>query len=86
LSRASMMEHERRRYWLLKYLSQRQGEIFAGVVLDRFPRNYLVMLPDVMQEVDLPAAGKELAPGDHIKVRIETVQPRLGMLKATLVG
>jgi exoribonuclease II len=86
LSRASTMEHERRRYWLLKYLSQRQGEIFAGVVLDRFPRNYLVMLPDVMQEVDLPAAGKELAPGDHIKVRIETVQPRVGVLKATLVG
>jgi exoribonuclease II len=86
LSRAGMMEHERRRYWLLKYLSQCQGEIFGGVVLDRFPRNYLVMLPDVMQEVDLPAAGKELAPGDRIKVRIETVQPRLGVFKVALVG
>jgi exoribonuclease II len=86
LSRAGMMEHERRRYWLLKYLSQYQGEIFAGIVLDRFPRNYLVMLPDIMQEVDLPAAGKELAAGDHIKVRMETVQPRLGVIKVALVG
>lgn len=86
LSRAGMVEHERRRYWLLRYLGQRQGEIFTGVVLDRFPRNYLVILPDVMQEVDVPVGGKELAPGDQVKVRIETVQPRAGTLKVSLVG
>jgi exoribonuclease II len=86
LSRAGMVEHERRRYWLLRYLGQRQGEIFSGVVLDRFPRNYLVVLPDVMQEVDVPVGGKELAPGDQLEVRIETVQPRAGTLKVSLVG
>jgi hypothetical protein len=54
--------------------------------LDRFPRNYLVLLPELMQEVDMPIGGKELAPGDQVKVRIETVQPRTGMLKVTLGG
>jgi exoribonuclease-2 len=86
LSRAGMVEHDRHRYWLLKYLARHQGELFKGVVLDRFPRNYLVLLLDVMYEVDLPAVGKELAPGDWIQVRLETVQPRTGTLKVVLVG
>ena len=86
LSRAGMVEHDRRRYWLLRYLGQRLGEVFTGIVLDRFPRNYLVLLPEVMQEIDVPVGGKELAPGDQVKVRIETVQPRTGTLKVTLVG
>jgi exoribonuclease II len=86
LGRAGTVEHDRRRYWLLRYLGQRQGEVFTGIVLDRFPRNYLVMLPDVMQEVDVPTGGKELAPGDQVKVRVETVLPRIGTLKVSLVG
>jgi exoribonuclease-2 len=86
LSRAGMLEHERRRYWLLRYLAQRQGEVFTGVTLDRFPRHYLVILPELMQEVDVAAAGQELAPGDRVKVRVETVQPRTGTLKVTLMG
>lgn len=86
LGRAGMVEHDRQRYWLLKYLAQRQGELLNGVVLDRFPRNYLVLLFDVMYEVDLPAAGKELAPGDWVQVRLESVQPRSGSLKVVLVG
>ena len=86
LSRAGMVEHERRRYWLLKYLAQRQGEVLSGVVLDRFPRNYLVMLPDVMLEVDLPVGGKEIAAGERIRVRIETVQPRAGVLRVALAS
>jgi exoribonuclease-2 len=85
LSRAGTVEHDRRRYWLLRYLGERLGEVFTGIVLDRFPRNYLVLLLDVMQEIDLPAGGKELAPGDQVKVRIETVQPRTGTLKGSLV-
>jgi len=44
------------------------------------------LLLDVMQEIDLPAGGKELAPGDHVKVRIETVQPRTGTLKGSLMA
>jgi exoribonuclease-2 len=86
LSRAGTVEHDRRRYWLLRYLGQRHAEVFTGIVLDRFARNYLVILPEVMQEVDVPVGGKELAPGDQVKVRIETVQPRMGTLKVTLVG
>jgi exoribonuclease-2 len=83
LSRAGTVDHERRRYWLLRYLAQRQGDVFGGVVLDRFPRNYLVLLPEVMHEIDVPVGGQELAPGDPVQVRIETVHPRTGILKAT---
>jgi exoribonuclease-2 len=86
LSRAGLVEHDRRRYWLLRYLGRRQGEVLAGIVLDRFPRNYLIILPEVMQEVDVPVGGKELAPGDRVSVRIETVQPRTATLKVSLVG
>ena len=86
LSRAGTVDHDRRRYWLLRYLGQRQGEVFGGIVLDRFPRNYLVLLPEVMQEIDIPVGGQELAPGDPVQVRIETVQPRTGTLKVTPVA
>jgi exoribonuclease-2 len=86
LSRAGLVEHDRERYWLLKYLALRQGEVLKGVVLDRFPRNYLVLLIDMMHEVDLPVGGKDLAPGDWVEVRLETVQPRTGLLKVALVG
>jgi exoribonuclease II len=86
LSRAGTVDHDRRRYWLLRYLGQRQGEVFGGIVLDRFPRNYLVLLPEVMQEIDIPVGGKELAPGDPVQVRIEAVQPRTGTLKVTPVA
>jgi exoribonuclease II len=86
LSRAGAVDHDRRRYWLLRYLGQRQGAVYSGVVLDRFPRNYLVLLPELMQEIDIPVGGKELAPGDPVQVRIETVQPRAGMLKVTPVA
>lgn len=86
LSRAGMVEQDRRRYWLLKYLAGRQGAVLSGVVLDRFPRHYLVLLPDVMQEVDLPIGGKELAAGDRVQVRLDAVHPRNGVLKVSLVG
>jgi exoribonuclease-2 len=86
LSRAGTVEHDRRRYWLLRYLGQHLGEVFTGIVLDRFPRNYLILLRDVMQEIDVPVGGKELTPGDQVKARIETVQPRTGTLKVSLVG
>jgi exoribonuclease II len=85
LSRAGTVDHDRRHYWLLRYLGQRQGAVYPGIVLDRFPRNYLVLLPEVMQEIDIPVGGKELAPGDRVQVRIETVQPRTGVLKVTPV-
>lgn len=84
LSHAGMVEQERRRYWLFKYLAQRKGEVVTGVILDRFPRNYLVLLPEVMHEVDLPVGGKELVPGERVQVRIDTVHPREGMLKVSL--
>lgn len=86
LSRAGLVEQERQRYWLYKYLARRQGEVLNGVVLHRFPRNYLVLLPEVMQEVDLPIGGRELAPGDRVRLRLETVQPREGVLKVAPVG
>ncbi|MBI3328866.1 MAG: RNB domain-containing ribonuclease [Nitrospinae bacterium] len=84
LSHVGMVEQERRRYWLFKYLAQRKGDVLPGVILDRFPRNYRVLLPEVMQEVDLPVGGKELLPGDRVQVRIETVHPREGVLKISL--
>jgi exoribonuclease R len=86
LSRAGTVEHDRERYWLLKYLALRQGEVLRGVVLDRFQRNYLVLLIDMMHEVDLPVGGTDLAPGDWVQVRLETVQPRAGIVKVALVG
>ncbi|MBM3299960.1 MAG: RNB domain-containing ribonuclease, partial [Deltaproteobacteria bacterium] len=38
MERATLMERERQRYFILKYLQQRKHETFEAVVLHRFPR------------------------------------------------
>ncbi len=86
LERAVLMERERQRYFLLKYLAQNKSEEFEAVVLHRFPRFYLVQLTrfGISAALNVPI-GVSLNPYDRAVVRIEKINPREDKLSLSLV-
>ncbi|MEW6347933.1 MAG: ribonuclease catalytic domain-containing protein [Thermodesulfobacteriota bacterium] len=86
LERAALMERDRQRYFLLKYLQQRKGEEFEAVVLQRFPRFYLVHLYEFVYNAVLHVPHNvTLNPYDRVLVQIDRVKPRADMLTLSLV-
>lgn len=77
LDRATILERQRQRYFLLKYLSRIKESEFEAIVLQRFPRFYLVYLRDFAFNAALKVPqGVELNPYDRVFVTIEKVDPR----------
>jgi len=85
IDRAAILERQRQRYFLLKYLSQMKESEFDAIVLQRFPRFYLVYLLDFAFNARLKVPfGVELSPYDRISVTIEKVDPREEKLTLSL--
>ena len=86
LERATAMERERQRYFLLKYLEQRRSQEFEAVVLQRFPRFYLVQITSLCLNAALMASSTlSLNPHDRVQVRIDKIDPREDKLNLALV-
>jgi len=85
LERASSMERERQKYFLLKYLRQRRHEEFEAIVLYRFPKFYLVQIAELALNATLNSAGLSLNPYDRVIIRIDKVNPREDKLSLTPV-
>ncbi|MGC8659224.1 MAG: ribonuclease catalytic domain-containing protein [Desulfomonilaceae bacterium] len=86
LERAALVERERHRYYLLKYMEQRRGEEFEVVVLQRFPRFYLAMIESLgFNAVLHTPMGTNLNPYDRALAKIEKVNPREDRLTFSLV-
>ena len=60
LTRSGLVEYERRRYWILKAMKSRVGDILDALVLERSHGLYDLLLPDFMLEVHM----KEKDTGD----------------------
>ena len=84
-NRIKMVEQQRLRYWLLRYLERMIGEKVTAMVLDRNYRGYLLLLTDYLIEVNPSIPNRELQPGDEIMVRVEKVDPRLEILRVSPV-
>jgi len=86
VERASVLERERQRFFLLKHLAQRKDEEFDAVVLQRFPRFHLVQIPEFCLNAALKTPNSlALSPYDRATVRIEKVNPREDRLSLSLV-
>jgi exoribonuclease II len=86
LDRASLMERERQRYFLMKYLDQNRNEELDAIVLNRFPRFYLVQLTKYCFNAALFApGGVNLGPGNRCVVQVEKINPREDRLALSLV-
>lgn len=85
MRRAGQLKTRRLRYWLLKYLAGRVGQRQEALVLETLPHRYRLVLPELLLELFLPApAGMRLSPGDHLKVRLDRVNPREDQIKVSL--
>ncbi len=86
LERATQLERDRRRYFLLRYLEKRKRDEFESVVLQRFPRFYLVRISELGINAALSSTGGlSLSPGERALVRIEKLNPRDDKLGLSLV-
>jgi exoribonuclease-2 len=65
-------------YWLLRYLEQRAGEIVDAWVVETRPRP-VVQLVETLWEQPMPSL-KGVEPGEVVRLRIERVNPRAGLL------
>lgn len=87
MARAALIDQERKRYWLLKLLRQRTGDMLDAILLDATPRGYAILLCDYLFETELKIREKKLlAPGDSVSVIIEHVDPFYGMLTLRLAS
>jgi exoribonuclease-2 len=77
MNNIAKIQHNRQRYWILKYLEARIGQKEEAIVLYKKRNNYLVLLPEYMLECNLPlSVGMNLKPEDLVQVTIQHVNAR----------
>ncbi len=86
LDRAAIMERQRQRYFLLKYIEQTRDQELEAVVLHRFPSFHLVQLSKFCLNAALHSSNHlSLNPGDRAMVRADKINPRQDKLVVSLV-
>jgi exoribonuclease-2 len=65
-------------YWLLRYLEDRQGQTLDAWVVETEPRPVILLDETLVEQPLNGLAGVE--PGQRIRVRVEQVSPRAGLL------
>jgi len=77
MSRVSMIQRNRSRYWLLKYLETQIGRKEEAIVLTKRRHHYQILLKGYMLECELPlSGGLELKPEDFIQVTLQQASAR----------
>ncbi len=73
---ANNVRHLRQRYWLLKYLSDRKGQLINALVIQVGPRRINLLLTDILMDIDLPKpAGRKISANSTVQVRILKADP-----------
>jgi exoribonuclease-2 len=76
LTTANNVRHQRQRYWLLKFLADRQGQYLDALVIQAGPKRINLLLTDILMDIDLPTPGsKNIVPNTIVKVRIVKSEP-----------
>ncbi len=76
LTTANNVRHQRQRYWLLKYLADRQGQYIDALVIQAGPKRTNLILTDILMDIDLPTPGSGgMKPNTVVKVRIVKADP-----------
>ena len=76
LSTANNVRNQRQRYWLLKYLADRQGQYLDALVIQAGPKRINLILLDILMDIDLPSPGaKTIQTNTTVKVRVVKSEP-----------
>jgi len=82
-----IMNRNRTRYWLYKYLLQHGGEKFPAMVLDVMRNRYRILLSDLLLVVEMKKEnGQNFTEGQNIQVRIKKSDPWQYVLKVEYAG
>jgi exoribonuclease-2 len=86
LTRAALVESERRRYWLLKTLAPLRGQLLPAVILSRRKQHYSVLLTDYLLEAAAdPPEDTAYDPGAEVQVLLRDIDAFEGTLLLSLV-
>jgi exoribonuclease-2 len=76
LTTANNVRHQRQRYWLLKFLADRQGQYLDALVIQSGPKRVNLLLTDILMDIDLPTPGnKSILANTIVKVRVVKSEP-----------
>ncbi len=76
LTSANNVRHQRQRYWLLKFLADRQGQYVDALVIQAGPKRINLILLDILMDIDLPTPGNTaIKPNTVVKVRVIKAEP-----------
>ncbi len=76
LARANSIRQQRHRYWLLKYLEVRKGQLLNALVIDSGPKRVFLLLTDILMNIDLPTpARNHPEPGNRVTIKVLRVDP-----------
>jgi exoribonuclease II len=76
LGGAQVVRQQRQRYWLLKYLADRQGQYLDALVIQVGQKRVNLLLTDILMDIDLsPTGAKALAPNKMVKVQVLKADP-----------
>ena len=71
-----MAKRKRLRYWVLKFLSQNQGEKYRAIILDELKSKYRIVLSDFFLVTEIKRRnGIFLGPGQEILVEVKKSDP-----------
>jgi exoribonuclease-2 len=86
MSYITVLQQERLRYWILRFLERHLGEKEDALVLEKRRHRYVVLLTKYMIECSLPLnCGADLKPEDAIMVTIDRVNARADAIGVSLV-
>lgn len=86
MSYITVLQQERTRYWILKYLEHLSGNREEALVIEKRRQKYVVLLTNYMIESFIPLnAAIDIKPQDTIMVKIEQVNARSDTLTVSLV-
>lgn len=76
LATANNVKQQRHRFWLLKYLEERQATPHDALVIQSGPKRINLILTDILMDIDLPANRVQPPePGTMVSVRVVKVDP-----------
>jgi exoribonuclease-2 len=76
LGAVQVVRQQRQRYWLLKYLADRQGQYLDALVIQVGQKRVNLLLSDILMDIDLPPTGvKTLIPSKVVKVQVVKADP-----------
>ena len=85
MSYIAVLQRERLRYWILKYLERQAGQKEEAMVLEKRRQRFIILLTKYMIECSLPLnCGADLKREDTIMVKLERISARADTISVSL--